>query len=127
MKRIELTACELNQISDPDQTPEPIQTSDNVDALQQLMLQQGDPARLLECYYWSKEPGLLECIRAFLAAPAEVRSILQAFFAAAVVRERITAAVDSSGNLKLGSPDAARILVRFFANYATDNPSRHCC
>jgi hypothetical protein len=44
-----------------------------------------------------------------------------------VVRERITAAVDSSGNLKLGSPDAARILVRFFANYATDNPSRHCC
>lgn len=127
MSRIEQAVCELVQTPDPGKAPKPIQTSDSADALQQLFLQHDDPARLLECYYWSKEPGLLECMRAFLAAPAEVRTVLHAFFAAAIARKQITASVEADGTLKLSSPEAAPILTRFFRDFSSGNSQRHCC
>lgn len=126
MRRFEQAACNLSQAPERGQAAEPIQASDNADALQQLILQHDDPARLLECYYWSKEPGLLECIRALLAAPPDVRTVLQVFFVAAVAREQITASVDSDGTLSLSSPEAATILTRFFRDYSSGAP-RHCC
>lgn len=70
---------------------------------------------------------LLECVRALLAAPAEVRTVLLAFFAAAIVRDQITALVDQDGSLKLSSPEAAAILARFFCNYSSRDMPRHCC
>lgn len=127
MRRVEQAACNLSQTPDPDQTAEPIQASDCADALQQLILQHDDPARLLECYYWSKEPGLLECVRALLAAPADVRTVLQVFFAAAVARDQITASVDSGGTLNLHSPEAATILTRFFRDHPSGVMPRHRC
>jgi hypothetical protein len=127
MRRIEQMVCDLSQTPDQDRTPNPIEASASADALQQLILQHDDPARLLECYYWSKEPGLLECVRALVAAPAEVRSVLQAFFAAAVAREQITASIDAEGTLNLHSPEAATILTRFFRGHFAGDAPRHCC
>ncbi|MEZ5788179.1 MAG: hypothetical protein R3D62_17275 [Xanthobacteraceae bacterium] len=127
MGRIEQSGCKPGQTPDPDQAAEPIQASDGLVALQQLILEHDDPARLLECLYWSKEPGLLECVRALLAAPADVRIVLQVFLAAAVAREQITASVDATGTLKLHSPEAATILTRFFRDYQSGAAPRHCC
>jgi hypothetical protein len=39
--------------------------------------------RMLELYYWSQEPGLLEIIRAILALPPDAQEALSSFLAAA--------------------------------------------
>jgi hypothetical protein len=96
------------------------------DTLQTLIMQQGDPARVLECYYWSQEPGLVECVRAFLAMPADARAALQAFLAAAVVRESITAQIDAAGTLNLCSPEAASVLSTFFRSSHSSASSHQC-
>jgi hypothetical protein len=62
-----------------------------VSVVQSLIAQAGNSARMLECYYWTQEPGLLELIRAFLAMPIEAQTALRAFLAAAVVRSRLAA------------------------------------
>ena len=36
------------------------------------------PAEALEIYYWSKEPGFLEIIRAIAMMPEETRSVIEA-------------------------------------------------
>lgn len=60
-----------------------------------------DPARLLECYYWSGDPGIVECVRAIVAMPPEARAALLAFFAGAVVRPSISTTVNDDGSLTL--------------------------
>lgn len=80
-----------------------------------LLTNVADPARLIECYYWSQEPGLLEFVRSILASPRNVRDALQAFFAASIARDAITASVDPDGALRLHSPEAAMILITFFS------------
>lgn len=100
--------------------------SNLADALQTLIAQAGDPARILECHYWSQEPGLVEFVRAFLAMPADVRTALRAFFAAAVVRDSITARVDATGTLSLRSPEAADVLTTFFRSSHACASSRQC-
>lgn len=77
-------------LNDSAETPEPIQIADTAEALKQLIRQHDNPASLLELYYWSKEPGLLECLRAFLQAPAEVRNILQTLLPAAVASDKLS-------------------------------------
>lgn len=89
---------------------------DLASVVQTLVAQAGNSAQLLECYYWTQEPGLLELIRAFLAMPVEARTTLRAFFAAAVVRNSITASVDSAGTLTLRSPEAAAVLSSLFGH-----------
>lgn len=81
--------------------------------VQNLIAQTGDSRRILECYYWSQEPGLLELVRAFLAMPPEAQVALRTFMAAAVVRNSITASIDASGALTLRSPEAASLLTYF--------------
>ena len=81
--------------------------------VQNLIAQTGDSRRILECYYWSQEPGLLELIRAFLDMPPEAQVALRTFMAAAVVRNSITASIDASGTLTLRSPEAASLLTYF--------------
>ena len=83
--------------------------------VQSLIAEAGNSARLLECYYWSQEPGLLEMIRAFLAMPAETQTALRAFFGSAVVPNSITASIDATGTLTLRSPEAAAILATLFS------------
>ncbi|MFZ1882646.1 MAG: hypothetical protein WAU53_03365 [Rhodoplanes sp.] len=83
--------------------------------VQSLIAEEGNNARLLECYYWSQEPGLLEMIRAFLAMPVEAQTALQAFFAAAVVPSSVTASLDANGTLTLCSPEGAKVLATLFS------------
>jgi len=84
------------------------------DVVQSLIAQAGNNERLLECCYWTQEPGLLEMIRAFLAMPAETQTALRAFFAAAVARNSVTASVDAGGALILRAPEAATVLTALF-------------
>ena len=89
---------------------------DLVAVVQNLVAQAGNSAQMLECYYWTQEPGLLELIRAFLAMPVEAQTTLRTFFAAAVVRSSITASVDAAGTLTLRSPEAATLLSSLFGH-----------
>lgn len=126
MKCIDRNRSNPARSVDSGQASGAIQTSNSAAALQQLIQQCDDPMRVLESYYWSKEPGLLECVRALLGAPADVRTVLQVFLAAAVVRESISASIDEDGALNLYSPEAAAILIRFFRNPSGFLPKR-CC
>ena len=40
-----------------------------------------DPSKLLELYYWSAEPDLIETLHRFLGLPEEPREVLRAFMA----------------------------------------------
>ncbi|MEZ5890314.1 MAG: hypothetical protein R3D52_08660 [Xanthobacteraceae bacterium] len=88
--------------------------SELLSLVQNLIAEAGSVERLVECHYWSQEPGLVELIRAFLATPAEVQTALRAFFAAAVARYSVTASIDADGALILRSPEAAPILAALF-------------
>lgn len=90
--------------------------------LQNLIAEASDIPRLLEAYYWSEEPGLLELIRAFLALPADAQTAVRAFFAAAVMRSSVTASIDASGALTLRAPEAAAVLVSLFGGRQSDSP-----
>lgn len=89
--------------------------------VQKLTAEVGNSQRILECYYWSQEPGLLELIRAFLAMPFEAQTALCTFLAAAVVRSSISVSIDASGSLTLRSPEAASLLAGLFGH---DTPAR---
>ena len=89
---------------------------DLADVVQSLIAQASNNARLLECYYWAQESGLLEMIRAFLAMPVEAQTVLRAFFVAAVVPRSITTSLDATGALTLRSPEAAAVLATLFSN-----------
>ena len=47
-----------------------------------------DHARLVELYYWSQEPGLLEIIRAIAGMPESGREALESFFRLGGTRKR---------------------------------------
>lgn len=87
-------------------------------AVRDLVLQEGEPGKVLEFHYWSREPGMLECIRAIAAMPMEARSALQAFLTA-FTGHIITASLDSAGTLNLRPPDQDEI-----AGPPRDHPSR---
>ena len=78
-----------------------------------LIAQTGDASRVLECYYWAQEPGVLECIRVLVAVPDQARGALLAYLAAAGNPRSVSAVVDRSGGLTLFSPDAAKIMTSF--------------
>lgn len=69
-----------------------------------------DPVRLIELYYWSREPGLIDIIRGIVAMPDETRAAVEAFFAMAQEPEAIAAKFDPRGRLSLASPDVDRAL-----------------
>ena len=60
-----------------------------------------DPARLMELYYWSQEPGLLEIIRAVSAMPAATREAIESFVALVGEPDSVVASWASSGRLSL--------------------------
>ncbi len=73
-----------------------------------LIVQQGDPAKVLELHYWSQEPGALECVRAIAAMPIQSRATLQAFLSS--TDKGITASIEQDGALKVRSSRAAASL-----------------
>ena len=83
-----------------------------------------DAARLLELYYFSREPDVLEIIRAIAAMPPDVRASLEAFLAMSHEPAAIAAKWDGSGRLTLTSPEVgqAAAIIRYCAEHDDDKP-----
>jgi hypothetical protein len=64
-----------------------------------------DPSRLLELYYWTREPGIVELIHAYLDLPQATQRSLGNFLLNAKPQS-IAAAFDAHGRLVLSRPIA---------------------
>jgi len=84
----------------------------------------GNPADMLELYYWSKEPGFTQLIRAIATMPEPARAALETFIALAGDSKSVTADLDPSGVLTFCSAKAARsaALAMHAVNEAEDRP-----
>jgi len=84
------------------------------------------PAEVLELYYWSREPGLLEIIRGIATMSEDTRARIEAFIALASNSKSVRAEVDGRGVLTLTSAEAARTvaLARCAAQDDGENTSR---
>jgi hypothetical protein len=82
------------------------------------------PADMLELYYWSKEPGFVQLIRAIATMPEGTRAALETFIALARDTKSVTADLDASGVLTFCSAEAARsaALAMHAVNEAEDRP-----
>ena len=76
----------------------------------------GSPARALEICYWSREPGLIEIIRAIVSMPEKTRAAIEAFIVLSGDCATVTAGLDHQGTLTLASAEAAKIAA--LAHYA---------
>ena len=76
----------------------------------------GSPARALEICYWSREPGLIEIIRAIVSMPEKTRAAIEAFIVLSGDCATVTAGLDHHGTLTLASAEAAKIAA--LAHYA---------
>ena|ERR1043165_32126 len=85
-----------------------------------------NPSEMLELYYWSKEPGLIEIIRGIAAMREDVRAAIETFIALAGDVKSASAELDGRGVLTLASAEAARTaaLVRYLAAHDADELSR---
>jgi hypothetical protein len=81
----------------------------------------GSPARALELYYWCREPGLIEIVRAIASMSEETRAVIEAFVALASNANSVKAELNSHGVLTLVSTEAARIVA--IAQYAAEDES----
>jgi hypothetical protein len=81
----------------------------------------GSPAGLIELYYWSREPGMIEIVRALAAMPEPTRAACEAFIALAGDPGQIEATLDPRGALTLGSPEISKTIA--LAAYAAANES----
>jgi len=86
----------------------------------------GSPAQVLELYYWSREPGLIEVIRGIVAMPEESRAALEAFVAISRDAKTVVATLDRRGALTLTSAEAAKMvaLAQYAAEDDIDGPPR---
>ena len=81
----------------------------------------GSPAEVLELYYWSREPGMIEIVRGVVAMPEETRAALEAFIALAREPKSIEATMNPHGTLTLASPEASKTIA--LAQYVAENDS----
>jgi len=65
-----------------------------------------DSSRLLELYYWSQEPGVVELVRAYLEMSEQTRLTVGNFMLTARPQS-VVAALDASGRLVLSRPETA--------------------
>ena len=84
----------------------------------------GNPADMLELYYWSKEPGFTQLIRAIATMPEPTRAALETFIMLARDSRSVRAALDSRGVLTFCSAEAAKsaALAVHAVNEAEDRP-----
>ncbi|MFL4970862.1 MAG: hypothetical protein ACJ8EN_22155 [Xanthobacteraceae bacterium] len=78
-----------------------------------------DSSSLLEIYYWTREPGMLDLIRAIAAMPEETRSALEGFFAMSHEPTAIAAKWDAAGRLTLASPQIGQTVA--IMQYCAEN------
>lgn len=67
-----------------------------------LVLGNADHNRVLELYYWSLEPELLEMVRAYLALPPKVQTALTSYLTQSRPRN-VSAEIDGRGRLIVSS------------------------
>jgi hypothetical protein len=79
----------------------------------------GGTAEVLEFYYWSREPGMIEMMRGIVAMPEETRAALEAFIALARDPKSIGANWTLHGALTLASPETSKTIA--LARYAAEN------
>ena len=81
--------------------------------LRGLIATSQNPAHLLELYYWSAEPELMNAIRQYLALPEKPRAALMAFLTmTADCPETVQVTVTKDGYVTLYSPALAGIIAR---------------
>ncbi len=85
-----------------------------------------NPARLLELYYWSKEPGLMEITRGIASMSEEARAAIEAFIALAGDVKSAAVDLDARGVLTIACAGAAQsaALARHMAADETDDTAR---
>ena len=91
------------------------------DLLMRTLVAGCEPAEALEIYYWSKEPGLIEIMRAIAMMPEEARAAIEAFAALAHDQTTVNARLDVRGVLTLASVQVAKTVA--LAQYAAANDS----
>lgn len=79
----------------------------------------GSTAAVLELYYWSREPGMIEMMRGVIAMPEQTRAALEAFIALARDPKSIEANLNPAGALTLSSPETSKTLA--LAQYIAEN------
>jgi len=86
--------------------------------IQAVLAECRDSAHLFELYYFSREPAMLEIMRAVAAMPEEARASLEAFFTMSHEPGAIAAQWDTAGRLTLSSPQVGHTmaLMRFCAD-----------
>ena len=77
------------------------------------------PAEALEVYYWSKEPGLIEIVRAIATMPEEAQGRDRGFRRLGPRSETVSGHLDPRGVLTLASVQAAKTVA--LAQYAAAN------
>lgn len=73
--------------------------------LKSLMSADAEASRLLEMYYWTREPGIVEMIRSYLNLPERAQRQLNDF----LIKNKpqaIATALDQQGRLVLSAGDA---------------------
>jgi hypothetical protein len=85
-----------------------------------------DPAVALELLYWSREPGLVQVIRAVAAMPEETRASLEAFVGLARDMRTVSAMLGQTGDLTLHSREVMKTvaLAEYVAETETDDAPR---
>jgi hypothetical protein len=67
-----------------------------------------NPADVLELYYWSREPGLVDIVRGLVAMPEDARAALELFVTLARDPKTIAASLDGRGMLTFTAPEVAK-------------------
>jgi hypothetical protein len=93
------------------------------EVIESIIVDCGDPARVLELYYWSREPGVLEVIRSVMALPPRTRALLEGFLAVAQP-DLVSGELDEAGRVTLSSPDVTDAAVVLRRSLADQEPPR---
>lgn len=74
------------------------------EVIKSLVTGEADASRLLEMYYWTREPGIVELIRAYLNLPDRTQRHLRDFLLKNKPQS-IVSAIDQQGRLLLSGAD----------------------
>lgn len=75
------------------------------EVIKTLVNGESDPSRLLELYYWTREPGVVELIRAYLDLPQAAQRHLGDYLLN-TRPQSVVSSVDAQGRLILSKSDA---------------------
>jgi hypothetical protein len=87
--------------------------------LESILADSPDSSWLLEFLYWTREPGMLDIVRAIATLPEEARSALEAFFTMSHDPGAVAARWDGAGRLTLASPQVGQTVA--ILQYCAEN------